>query len=166
MIFRRNRPETVKLLDIRGKRYVTERGKLIEAAQNCIREQFSNAVNIESADSARDYLHVLLADHEHEVFSALWLDNKHNVIAYEVMFRGTIDASAVYPREVVKSALSHNAAAVIFAHNHPSGSSEPSHSDIAITRRLKDALALVDIRTLDHMVIGSEITSMAELGMV
>ncbi len=166
MIFRRNRPETVKLIDIKGKRYVTEREKLIEAAQNCIREQFASAVNIQSADEARDYLQVLLADYEHEVFTALWLDTKHNVIAHDILFRGTIDAAPVYPREIVKAALSFNAAAVIFAHNHPSGVTEPSPSDIHITKRLKDALALVDIRTLDHLIVGSDITSMSELGML
>ena len=94
------------------------------------------------------------------------LDNRHRVITVRELFRGTIDGASVYPREVVKQALSDNAAAVIFAHNHPSGVSEPSESDIRITKRLKQALALVDIRVLDHVIVGDKTTCLSEQGLV
>ena len=103
---------------------------------------------------------------EHEVFSVLFLDNQHNLIQYSEMFRGTIDAASVYPREVVKAALKYNAAAVIFTHNHPSGISEPSMADRNITTKLKSALDLMDIRVLDHIIIGDETYSFAESGLI
>ena len=94
------------------------------------------------------------------------MDNRNRVITFEKLFRGTIDGASVYPREVVKACLSHNAAAVIFAHNHPSGVAEPSQADIAITDRLKKALALVDVRVLDHLIVGEEVISFAERGLL
>ena len=95
----------------------------------------------------------------------MYLDNQHRLLAFEELFRGTIDGASVYPREVVKHALKHNAAALIFAHNHPSGVAEPSQADIHITQRLKQALALVDIRVLDHIIVGdAETTSLAQHG--
>lgn len=104
---------------------------------------------------------------EHEVFGVLLLTNKHKCIEFVELFRGTIDGAAVYPREVVKLVLEHNAAAVIFAHNHPSGSSTPSAADKAITRRLTDALRLIDVRVLDHIVVGHPYsTSFAETGLL
>lgn len=113
----------------------------------------------------RSYLRQRLRDHRHEVFACLYLDNQHRVIEYEELFRGSIDGASVYPREVVKAALSRNAAALIFAHNHPSGVAEPSRADRAITERLRDALQLVDIRVLDHLVVGdTEVVSFAERG--
>lgn len=112
------------------------------------------------------YLRLKLSEVEHEVFSVVFLDTRHGVIRYEEVFRGTIDGASVYPREVVKAALACNASAVIFAHNHPSGISEPSNADEAITRKLKDALALVGVRVLDHSIVGEDITSMAERGML
>ena len=115
----------------------------------------------------RDYLTARLRAHAHEVFACLFLDNRHRVISFDEMFNGTIDGAHVYPREVVKRALAHNAAAVIFAHNHPSGVAEPSRADQALTRRLQDALALVEIRVLDHIVIGEgETVSFAETGLL
>jgi len=114
-----------------------------------------------------EYLAAQFAGMEHEVFACLFLDNRHRVIRYEELFRGTIDGCSVHPREVVKAALYANAAAVIFAHNHPSGVAEPSAADKALTGRLKDALALVDIRVLDHFVIGGvETVSFAERGLI
>jgi DNA repair protein RadC len=107
-----------------------------------------------------------LATYEHEVFACLMLDNRNRVIAFRELFRGTIDGASVYPREVVKQALADNAAAVIFAHNHPSGATEPSQADIAITERLKKALALIDVRVLDHLIVGDEVTSFAERGIL
>lgn len=116
------------------------------------------------ADSV-EFLRHKLGGKDHEVFAVLFLDTRHQVIQFEELFRGTIDTSAVYPREVVKQALLLNAATVIFSHNHPSGVAQPSTSDIAITRRLKEACALLDIRVLDHIIIaGSSSYSFAEHG--
>jgi DNA repair protein RadC len=120
-----------------------------------------------SPEATRDYLRLQLAGLEHEVFACLLLDNRHRVIAYRELFRGTIDGASVYPREVVKEVLAHNAAAVIFAHNHPSGDPEPSTADHRITTRLKDALVLIEVRVLDHIILGSEGSlSFAERGLL
>ena len=122
---------------------------------------------LSSPEQTKQYLRLRLGNLEHEVFACLFMDNRHHVICYEEMFRGTIDGANVYPREVVKAALKHNAAAVIFSHNHPSGVAEPSQADKAITNRLKDALATVDIRVLDHIVVSrEESVSMAERGLI
>ena len=119
-----------------------------------------------SPQASKDYVKLQLATFEHEVFACLFMDNKHRVITFEKLFRGTIDGASVYPREVVKACLSHNAAAVIFAHNHPSGVSEPSKADERITKRLNDALALIDVRVLDHLIVGEEVISFAERGLL
>ncbi len=111
---------------------------------------------ITSPDTTIAYLNLRMVELEHEVFFVLFLDTRNRVIAEEPMFRGTIDGAAVYPREVVKAALAHNAAALIVAHNHPSGVGEPSSADQALTRRLREALALVDVRLLDHIIIAAE----------
>lgn len=117
--------------------------------------------------ATRDYLMSRLRAHPHEVFACLFLDSRHRVISFEELFYGTIDGASVHPREVVKRALAHNAAAVILAHNHPSGVAEPSRADEALTHRLRDALALIDVRTLDHFVIGdTEAVSFAERGLL
>jgi DNA repair protein RadC len=112
----------------------------------------SNALS--DVNMTKRFLKQQLRGYQHEVFACLWLDNKHRMIAFEELFRGTIDTAAVYPREVVKQALHYNAAAVIFAHNHPSGLPQASQADIHLTKHLTDALKLVDIRVLDHIVIG------------
>ena len=112
------------------------------------------------------YLHSQLRDRQHEVFACVMLDNRNRVISFREMFRGTIDGASVYPREVVKQALADNAAGVILAHNHPSGIAEPSQADIQITERLKKALALVDIRVLDHVIIGDETLCFSERGLI
>lgn len=122
---------------------------------------------LSSPEAVRQYLSLHLSGLEHEVFSALFLDNRHRVIEYTELFRGTIDSAAVYPREVVKHCLSRNAAAVIFAHNHPSGVAEPSDTDVRLTRKLTDALSLIDVRVLDHLIIGCGVqTSLAERGLM
>ncbi len=124
---------------------------------------------LRSPEDTRRYLRNKIGDSPHEVFCALWLNNRHQVIEFEELFRGTIDGAAVYPREVAKAALNHNAAAVIFTHNHPSGNPEPSQADIALTKRLKDALAMIDIRVLDHVVVGNAAVaqvSLAERGLM
>lgn len=124
-------------------------------------------VALNSPCAVRDYLRLRLSEREHEVFIALFLDSQHRLIAYEEMFRGTLAQTSVYPREVVKTALRHNAAAVIFAHNHPSGVAEPSRADELLTTALKQALALVDTRVLDHVVVaGEKSTSFAERGLL
>jgi len=122
---------------------------------------------LNSPDRTRAFLKARLRHHGREIFACLFLDNRHRVIGFEELFGGTIDGASVHPREVVKRALHHNAAAVIFAHNHPSGVAEPSHADRAITVRLRDALALIDVRVLDHFVVGdSEVVSFAERGLL
>ena len=120
-----------------------------------------------SPRAARDFLVARLRDRDHEVFCCLFLDTRHRLICFEELFRGTVDGASVHPREVVKQALARNAASVILAHNHPSGVAEPSHADEIITVRLRDALALVDIRVLDHLIVGDgACTSLAERGVV
>jgi DNA repair protein RadC len=122
---------------------------------------------LSSPEEVRRFLQVKLANLEHEVFSIVFLDSQHRVISYEEMFRGTVDSAAVYPREIVKRCLQLNAAAVIFSHSHPSGVPDPSTADKRITERLVNALGLVDIRVLDHIVIGgTDSVSMAERGML
>jgi len=122
---------------------------------------------LNNPQQTRDYLKSRLRAYPHEVFACLFLDNRHRIIGFEELFTGTIDGASVHPREVVKRGLFHNAAALIFAHNHPSGIAEPSEADQAITTRLKEALGLVDIRVLDHFVIGDkEVVSFAERGLL
>jgi len=122
---------------------------------------------IRSPADTEAYVRAKIRHLGHEMFCCLYLDNRHRVLRFDEMFRGTIDGTSVYPREVVKEALAINAAAVILAHNHPSGVAEPSQADERITKRLKSALGLVDIRLLDHLIVGDgETTSMASRGLV
>lgn len=137
------------------------------AAMHLSLRDLSKTPAMSAPNVVRDFLTTRLRDMPFEIFAGLFLDNRHRLIEYREMFRGTIDGASVHPREVVREALSLNAAAVIFAHNHPSGVAEPSQADELITRRLKDALALVDIRTLDHLIVGSGSTiSFAERGLM
>ena len=141
--------------------------ELISATRELIATRFSRGTVLSSPDESRDYLIIQLAEYEHEVFACLFLDNRHRVIEFRRLFRGTIDGCSVHPREVVKTALLLNTAAVIFAHNHPSGVAEPSRADITLTKRLQDALGLVDVRVLDHIVVGgAETVSFAERGLL
>lgn len=120
---------------------------------------------LESPQAVRNFLKAQLRHQPHEVFACLFLDTKHRVLAFEPLFYGTIDGASVYPRQVVKRALAHNAAALILSHNHPSGVSEPSQADRLLTERLKEALALIDVRILDHFIVGDgEPLSMVEYG--
>jgi DNA repair protein RadC len=123
---------------------------------------------LQNPKAVREFLAVHYSNHEREVFGCLFLDNRHRLIAFEEMFLGTVDGASVYPREIVKRALQVNAAAVILAHNHPSGVAEPSQADELITARVRDALALVDIRVLDHLVVGggNAVVSFAERGLL
>lgn len=127
---------------------------------------FAQGTALTEPARAADYIQLKLARYEHEVFMCLFLNNQHQVLACDEMFRGTLDGASVYPREVVKAALQHNAAAVIFAHNHPSGISKPSQADKTMTEKLKAALALIDIRVLDHFIIGATVFSFAEHGLL
>ncbi len=125
------------------------------------------ATTFSSPDETKDFLKLKLGEAEREIFAVMLLDNRHRLIEYQELFFGTIDGASVHPREVVKAALKCNAAALILAHNHPSGVTEPSKADESITQRLKDALALIDIRVLDHLVIGDgEPVSFAERGLI
>lgn len=143
---------------------------LIDTALQTLESRMKCHVNRDvprNPDDSQRYLRLKLADLKHEVFACLFLDSRHRVIAYEELFRGTLDGASVYPREVVKAALAHNAAGVIFAHNHPSGDAEPSQADLNLTHRLREALGLVDTRVLDHVIIGvTDSVSMAQRGLV
>lgn len=140
---------------------------VLEMAKRHFKEILQRGSALTSPDMTRAYLSAQLRGYSYEVFACLFLDNQHRVIQLEELFRGTIDGASVYPREVVKQALFHNAAAVIFAHNHPSGIAEPSQADQHITEKLKQALALFDIRVLDHFIIGDGMPySFAEHGLL
>ena len=140
---------------------------IIGKAKELLAERFSRGQSITKPSDSSNYLISRLAELEHEVFAVLFLDNRHRVISFDEMFTGTIDGASVHPREVVKRALRHNAAAVILAHNHPSGLPEPSRADITLTKRLTEALALVDCRVLDHIIVGgTETASFAERGLL
>jgi DNA repair protein RadC len=139
----------------------------LELGRRYLEARLHRADTLSSPEATRSYLMYRLKGLAYEAFLCLFLDNRHRVISCEEMFRGTVDTAQVYPREVVKRALVLNAAAMILAHNHPSGDAEPSHADRAITARLKDALALIEVRVLDHLVIGDGVaTSMAERGLM
>ena len=137
----------------------------LELTKRYLEEQLKQSPIFTKPKQVEDYLAVQMKDYQREVFSVLLLDTRHQLLGYHEIFHGTIDTTSVHPREVVRLALQKNAAAIIVAHNNPSGVADPSQSDIAITQRLKAALELVDIRLLDHFIIGQgEITSLADLG--
>jgi DNA repair protein RadC len=147
-------------------RYVALQASL-ELARRHYQELMSTSCALSNPRATREFLRMRLRDRPYEVFCCVYLDNRNRVIGFEELFRGTIDGASVHPREVVKEALARNAAAVILAHNHPSGIAEPSQADELITRRLKEALGLLDIRVLDHLVIGdSGCESFAERGLL
>ncbi|MBI4194415.1 MAG: DNA repair protein RadC [Betaproteobacteria bacterium] len=140
---------------------------VLEMARRSLREQIARGTALNSPQAVRDYLRLKLQDRPHEVFVGVFLDAQNRVLAVEELFRGTLTQTSVYPREVVKRALHYNAGALIFAHNHPSGVAEPSRADEALTQALKQALALVDVRVLDHFVIGGGAAmSFAERGLL
>jgi len=140
---------------------------VVELARRSLAEEAASRDALVSPEAVRDYLRLSLGGRPYEVFVGLFLDSQNRVLAAEELFRGTLAQTSVYPREVVKAALARNAAAMIFAHNHPSGVAEPSRADELLTQALKQALALVDIRTLDHFVVaGGRLTSFAERGLL
>ncbi len=138
-----------------------------ELVKRLLHEDLQRGDALNSPGAVRDYLKLMMNGLEHEVFMVIFLDAQHRVIASEEMFRGTLTQASVYPREVVKATLRHNAAALIFAHNHPSGVAEPSQSDRLLTDALKQALSLVDVRVLDHFIVaGNQTLSFAERGLI
>lgn len=141
---------------------------VFELARRALREEVKCASVMGSPEKVRDYLRLCLAHAKHEIFAALFLDAQHRLIEHRDLFRGTLTQTSVYPREVVKEALRCNAAAVILAHNHPSGAAEPSRADELLTRTLRDALALVDVKVLDHIIVAGpgKCVSFAELGLI
>jgi DNA repair protein RadC len=141
--------------------------QIIQKALTILSQRLCNGKPLTSPTDTKDYLKLKLAPHDREVFAVIFLTNQHQVIAYEEMFQGTLDGASVHPREVVRRAMHHNAGAVIFAHNHPSGVAEPSSADVRITTKLQDALGYVETRVLDHLVVScGDVTSMAEQGLV
>ena len=139
----------------------------IELARRSIEEKLQSGAALNSPGAVRDYLRLALGGKLHEVFVCIWLDVQHRVIKFDEPFRGTLTQTSVYPREIVKAALAANAAAVIFAHNHPSGAAQPSQADELLTRSLKEALALVDVKVLDHFIVaGNQALSFAERGLL
>ncbi|MCG7904852.1 DNA repair protein RadC [Candidatus Thiodiazotropha endoloripes] len=158
-----NRFEGMSTLDLN----MVEQDTLISLALSVLANRYQKGQPLTSPAMMREYFQVRYGELEHEVFSMVMLDNRHRLIDVEEMFRGTIDGASVYPREVVKAALKWNAAAVAFIHNHPSGITQPSDADKRITERLKDALALIDVRVLDHLIVTHESTvSFAERGLL
>jgi DNA repair protein RadC len=149
-----------------GKAKYVQLQAVLEMAGRHLSESVKRQDCLTSPADTIAYLHSQLRDRQHEVFACVMLDNRNRVIEFREMFRGTIDGASVYPREIVKQALADNAASVIFAHNHPSGVAEPSQADIRITERLKKALALVDIRVLDHVIVGDETLCFSERGLI
>lgn len=140
--------------------------QVLEAAAEILACKYVKKDSYTSSQATKDFLSFKLGKYEREVFAVMLLDSQHKLIDYQELFFGTINAASVYPRVVVKTVITENAAAVIFAHNHPSGEIEPSQADIAITSRLKEALALIDVSVLDHIVIGEQATSFAERGLL
>ena len=163
--------DTPFVLDITGE-YIATRplaeNDIIRQATMIISERVERSSDVLSTpDAVRNFLKLHLAELGHEEFACLFLDSQHRVLAFSRLFRGTVNSCSVHPREVVKKAVKANAVAVICCHNHPSGSVEPSGADIAITKRLKDALELVDVRLLDHFIVGGAcVESLAERGLV
>lgn len=153
--------------DARGRYYSATADQILSAARQVVDRKMRRGANFGSPTEVKAYLCAKLAGLDHEVFAVLFLDNRHRLIEYVEMFRGTLDGASVHPREVVKEALRFNAAAVILAHPHPSGNPEPSQADKLITRQLTEALALIEVRVLDHFVVGGNDTvSFAERGLL
>jgi DNA repair protein RadC len=140
--------------------------QVLEKAAEILANKHLTSDAFTSSQATKDFLQFKLGKYEREVFAIMILNNKHQLIEYSELFFGTINAASVYPREVVKAVLNENGAAVILSHNHPSGELEPSQADIAITKLLKDALALIDVQVLDHVIVANGTTSLAERGLL
>jgi len=149
----------------KGRYQAADKTAILEAAAELVEPKRGEVLS--SPDDTRDFIRYKLTGREHEVFAVLFLDNRHRVIEYAEMFRGTINGASVHPREVIKEALKVNAAACIFVHNHPSGVPEPSQADRQLTNRLREGLSLVDVRALDHFIVGGgAVVSFAERGLM
>ncbi len=160
-------PDELGTIDGLGPAKSAQLQAVLELARRSLREEIRRDPALSSPDKVRDYLKMTLARRQHEVFMALCLDAQNRLLTADGLFRGTLTQTSVYPREVVKRALAVNAASVIFAHNHPSGVAEPSRSDELLTASLKQALGLVDVRVLDHVIVaGSSTVSFAERGLI
>ena len=159
--------DTLLVRDVDGQYRPAHADEVLCHARRLLANRVRRGATMSSPQAVKDHLRMELGALEHEVFCVLFLDAQHRIIALKQMFRGTVSQTSVYPREVVKETLSVNAAAVILAHNHPSGSVEPSRADEFLTQTLKTALALVDVRVLDHLVVaGADVCSFAERGLV
>ncbi|HRD95833.1 MAG TPA: DNA repair protein RadC [Rubrivivax sp.] len=159
--------DTLLVRDVDGQYRPAHADEVLCHARRLLANRVRRGATMSSPEAVKDHLRLVLGVLEHEVFCVLFLDAQHRIIALKQLFRGTVSQTSVYPREVVKEALSVNAAAVILAHNHPSGSVEPSRADEFLTQTLKTALALVDVRVLDHLVVaGADVCSFAERRLV
>lgn len=154
----KRKPTLYRRIDIMNEHQV------LEHAAEILERKFDRGDAFANPSETKDYLAYKLGHHDREVFAVMLLDNRHQLIEFKALFFGTIDSASVYPREVIKCVLEANAAAVIFAHNHPSGDPSPSRADRRITRRLVDILSLIDVRVLDHIVVGEKCVSFAERG--
>ncbi len=153
--------------DDQGRYLMATADQILEAARQVIDQKIRRGASFTSPSEVKDYLKAKLSGYEREVFAVMLMDSKHCLIEYVELFQGTIDQAAVYPREVVKLAMQHNAAAMIISHNHPSGNPDPSRADEMLTKRLQDALALVDVRVLDHIIVaGNDTASVGERGLI
>jgi DNA repair protein RadC len=160
-------PAVLLVRDTAGQYRAAEASEVLLAAQQMLFARMRGSNMLDSPQAVRDFLQVKLGALEHEVFAVVHLDSQNQLIEYVEMFRGTVSQTSVYPREVVKESLKHNSAAVILVHNHPSGSTQPSRADEYLTNTLKQALALVDVRVLDHLIVASNTTlSMVERGLM
>ncbi|WP_457279582.1 RadC family protein [Polaromonas sp. P5_D5] len=160
-------PEALKSIKGLGPAKRAELVAVLELSRRALAEKLREKTLFDTPQAVRDYLQLQLGSRPHEIFAVLFLDSQHRLIVLEELFRGTLTQTSVYPREVVVRALALNAASVVLAHNHPSGTARPSRADEALTQTLKSALALVDVRVLDHFVVtSSQAVSMAELGLL
>ncbi|MBH2534044.1 DNA repair protein RadC [Serratia marcescens] len=158
---------TLMVRDTQGRYLPATVDQILEAARQVVEQKMQRGTSFTSPAVVKEYLCAKLAGYEREIFSVLFLDSQHRLIEYVEMFRGSISSTSVHPREVVKQALRLNAAAAILAHNHPSGSADPSEADRALTKRLKETLALVDVNVLDHVIVaGVNTTSFAECSLL
>ena len=150
-----NTPLTlIETSDFEADRIIQENQLIDEALHILDRRLFNRGPKLTSPETVTSYLKLQLTQQEHEVFGVIFFDAQHRVLAFEILFHGSIDGASVYPRQVVKRSLAHNAAAAIFVHNHPSGCTEPSQADRILTSRLKEALALIEVCVLDHFIVG------------
>ncbi len=160
-------PQRLLVRDVAGAYRPAAVDEVLHAAQTLLWQQMRGREVLSSPQVVRDFLRVRLSGLEHEIFAVLMLDAQHALIDYVELFRGSVSQTTVYPREVVKEALARNAAAVVLVHNHPSGHTEPSRADEHLTQTLKSALALVDVRVLDHLIVaGTDVLSFAERGLI